>query len=218
MLKISRWNQQSKEIKTAAENGDETNAQVPSKTLHHLELDPLHRSQQIPPHLSITTQSIFVLFSNQFLLFQHTQDSTFFKHTPSIFFFCWTFFFPPSWKMSATSFSVVVAGSTYAGLTSNCSKIFPQKDSVSWSKKTVSNGSKTHCMKVKLLTQVLMSTVLVFTINTNLNLTDLEPHQQQEVRDPFISSTYLRWIDCKGDWLHDQKGMDPLSWIRRGTI
>lgn len=218
MLKISRWNQLSKEIGTAAENGDETNAQVPSKTLHHLELDPLYRSQQIPPHLSITTQSIFVLFSNQFLLFQHTQDSTFFKHTPSIFFFCWTFFFPPSWKMSATSFSGVVTGSTYAGLTSNCSKIFPQKDSVSWSKKTVSNGSKTHCMKVKLLTQILMSTVLVFTINTNLNLTDLEPHQQQEVRDPFISSTSLRWIDCKGDWLHDQKGMDPLSWIRRGTI
>ncbi|CAI9787458.1 unnamed protein product [Fraxinus pennsylvanica] len=49
--------------------------------------------------------------------------------------------------MSATSFSVVAAGSTCAGLISNCSKIFPQKDSVSWSKKTVSNGSKTHCMK-----------------------------------------------------------------------
>ncbi|KAI3446638.1 hypothetical protein Pfo_031670 [Paulownia fortunei] len=36
----------------------------------------------------------------------------------------------------------------FAGLKPNCSNLFPVKDSVSWSKKTVSNGSRTHCMKI----------------------------------------------------------------------
>lgn len=183
-------------------------------------LNLTHSTAHNKSHLtSQLLHSLSLSFSPTNFFFFSILKIPLFLNTPHQFFSSAEhFFFPPNWKMSATSFSVVVAGSTYAGLTSNCSKIFPQKDSVSWSKKNVSNGSKTHCMKVKLLTQILMSTVLVFTINTNLNLTDLEPHQQQEVRDPFISSTSLRWIDCKGDWLHNQKGMDPLSWIRRGTI
>ncbi|KAL1813929.1 hypothetical protein ACET3Z_023994 [Daucus carota] len=41
-----------------------------------------------------------------------------------------------------------VAGSTYVGLKPNPAKLFVMKDSVTWKKKTVSNGSKTHCMKV----------------------------------------------------------------------
>lgn len=50
--------------------------------------------------------------------------------------------------MSAASFSAPVAASSYVGLKPNSSKLFQVKDSVAWNRKTVSNGSKTHCMKV----------------------------------------------------------------------
>lgn len=49
--------------------------------------------------------------------------------------------------MSAAIFSAPVAASGYVGLTTKPSKIFPAKDSIGWTKKTVSNGSKTYCMK-----------------------------------------------------------------------
>ncbi|KAL8123690.1 hypothetical protein AgCh_011612 [Apium graveolens] len=49
--------------------------------------------------------------------------------------------------MSAASFSAPVAGSTYVGLKPIPPKLFQMKDSVAWNRKTVSNGSKTHCMK-----------------------------------------------------------------------
>ncbi|KAL8123706.1 hypothetical protein AgCh_011628 [Apium graveolens] len=49
--------------------------------------------------------------------------------------------------MSAASFSALVAGSTYVGLKPIPPKLFQMKDSVAWNRKTVSNGSKTHCMK-----------------------------------------------------------------------
>jgi ribulose-bisphosphate carboxylase small chain len=50
--------------------------------------------------------------------------------------------------MSAAIFSAPVAASGYVGLTAKPSKIFPAKDSIGWTKKTVSNGSRTYCMKV----------------------------------------------------------------------
>ncbi|KAL8098303.1 hypothetical protein AgCh_031172 [Apium graveolens] len=49
--------------------------------------------------------------------------------------------------MSAASFSAPVAGSSYVGLKPSPPKLFQMKDSVAWNRKTVSNGSKTHCMK-----------------------------------------------------------------------
>ncbi|KAK3020324.1 hypothetical protein RJ639_046536 [Escallonia herrerae] len=49
--------------------------------------------------------------------------------------------------MSAVSFSALVAGSCYVGLRPHSSKLFQMKDAVTWSQKTVSNGSKTRCMK-----------------------------------------------------------------------
>ncbi|KAL8124212.1 hypothetical protein AgCh_012010 [Apium graveolens] len=49
--------------------------------------------------------------------------------------------------MSAASFSAPVAGSSYVGLKPSPPKMFQMKDSVAWNRKTVSNGSKTHCMK-----------------------------------------------------------------------
>lgn len=49
--------------------------------------------------------------------------------------------------MSAGTFSLQVAGSSYLGLKSDRSKLFTAKDSVAWTRKTVSNGSRTHCMK-----------------------------------------------------------------------
>ncbi|GMP36572.1 hypothetical protein CsSME_00008661 [Camellia sinensis var. sinensis] len=49
--------------------------------------------------------------------------------------------------MSAGIIAAPVGGSSYVGLKPNSSKLFPVKDSVSWTRKTVSNGSKTHCMK-----------------------------------------------------------------------
>jgi|UniRef100_A0A2N9ISF5 ribulose-bisphosphate carboxylase small chain len=50
--------------------------------------------------------------------------------------------------MSAVIFtSHPVAGSAFVGLKSNSSKLPAVKDSIGWNKKTVSNGSKTYCMK-----------------------------------------------------------------------
>ncbi|KAI8008725.1 hypothetical protein LOK49_LG07G00877 [Camellia lanceoleosa] len=49
--------------------------------------------------------------------------------------------------MSAGIISGPVGGSRYVGLKPNSSKLFPVKDSVAWTRKTVANGSKTHCMK-----------------------------------------------------------------------
>ncbi|KAL7184303.1 hypothetical protein ACSBR2_026455 [Camellia fascicularis] len=46
------------------------------------------------------------------------------------------------------SAGIISAGrSSYVGLKLNSSKLFPVKDSVAWTRKTVANGSKTHCMK-----------------------------------------------------------------------
>ncbi|XWS28107.1 hypothetical protein CRYUN_Cryun25bG0037000 [Craigia yunnanensis] len=47
--------------------------------------------------------------------------------------------------MSAGIFGAPVSG--YVGLKANVPKLLPAKDSISWSQKTVSNGSRTHCMK-----------------------------------------------------------------------
>ncbi|XP_028122708.1 ribulose bisphosphate carboxylase small chain, chloroplastic-like [Camellia sinensis] len=49
--------------------------------------------------------------------------------------------------MSAGIISAPVGGSSYVGLKPNSSKLFPVKDSVAWTRKTVANGSKTHCME-----------------------------------------------------------------------
>ncbi|KAJ8543061.1 hypothetical protein K7X08_005584 [Anisodus acutangulus] len=50
--------------------------------------------------------------------------------------------------MSVSSFAAPIsAASSYLGLNSNSSKLFPAKDTITWSRKTVSNGSKTYCMK-----------------------------------------------------------------------
>ncbi|KAK2637815.1 hypothetical protein Ddye_025610 [Dipteronia dyeriana] len=53
-------------------------------------------------------------------------------------------------QMSAYSIftsPVPVAGSGYKSVKPNSNTLFPGKDSIAWSRKTVSNGSKTHCMK-----------------------------------------------------------------------
>ncbi|GMP80388.1 hypothetical protein CsSME_00035504 [Camellia sinensis var. sinensis] len=49
--------------------------------------------------------------------------------------------------MSAGIIAAPVDESSYVDLKPNSSKLFPVKDSVAWTRKTVSNGSKTHCMK-----------------------------------------------------------------------
>ncbi|XP_059277435.1 ribulose bisphosphate carboxylase small subunit, chloroplastic 3-like isoform X1 [Lycium ferocissimum] len=52
--------------------------------------------------------------------------------------------------MSVSSFAAPIAagGSTYLGLKSNSSMVFPAKDStITWGRKNISNGSKTYCMK-----------------------------------------------------------------------
>ncbi|KAJ7955790.1 Ribulose bisphosphate carboxylase small chain [Quillaja saponaria] len=49
--------------------------------------------------------------------------------------------------MSAGIFTGPIAGTGYIGLKSNSSNLFPVKESIGWGRKTVSNGSKTHCMK-----------------------------------------------------------------------
>ncbi|CAK9137951.1 unnamed protein product [Ilex paraguariensis] len=49
--------------------------------------------------------------------------------------------------MSASSFSAPLAGSSYVGLKPDSSNLFLVNDSVSWSRKTTTNGSRTHCMK-----------------------------------------------------------------------
>ncbi|KAI3424494.1 Ribulose bisphosphate carboxylase small chain [Psidium guajava] len=49
--------------------------------------------------------------------------------------------------MSASTFTAPVVGSGYVGLQLQQFKLFPVKDSVGWRQRTVSNGSKTCCMK-----------------------------------------------------------------------
>ncbi|KAK6784067.1 hypothetical protein RDI58_017521 [Solanum bulbocastanum] len=50
--------------------------------------------------------------------------------------------------MSVSSFVAPIVGSTFVGLKSNSSKLFPAaKDTITWSRKTISNGTKTYCMK-----------------------------------------------------------------------
>ncbi|MBA0634734.1 hypothetical protein Godav_029578 [Gossypium davidsonii] len=49
--------------------------------------------------------------------------------------------------MSAGIFASPIAGSGFVGLKANVSKLVPTNGSISWSRKTVSNGSRTHCMK-----------------------------------------------------------------------
>ncbi|XP_070667498.1 ribulose bisphosphate carboxylase small subunit, chloroplastic-like [Malus domestica] len=51
--------------------------------------------------------------------------------------------------MSAAIFNAPVGASGYAGLKANPWKVFPVNDSIGWAKKTVSNGSRTLCMKVR---------------------------------------------------------------------
>ncbi|KAK8601959.1 hypothetical protein V6N12_051781 [Hibiscus sabdariffa] len=48
---------------------------------------------------------------------------------------------------SAGIFASPVTGSGFVGLKTNVPKLVPTMDSVSWSKRCVSNGSRTHCMK-----------------------------------------------------------------------
>lgn len=50
-------------------------------------------------------------------------------------------------KMSAATLSSPVTKSGYVGLKPITPKLCPSKDSIAWSRKTISNGSKTHCMK-----------------------------------------------------------------------
>lgn len=132
--------------------------------------------------------------------------------------------------MSAAIFSAPVAASGYVGLTTKPSKIFPAKDSIGWTKKTVSNGSRTYCMKVmwsdKLCpkpqfpsTQVLIILGLFLSLQTfNEFFADMESIQQQEVWDSVLPPTTLWWFNCKGDWLHAQEGMDTLPWIWWGQL
>ncbi|XP_077236786.1 ribulose bisphosphate carboxylase small subunit, chloroplastic-like [Tasmannia lanceolata] len=49
--------------------------------------------------------------------------------------------------MSAGILPTSVTGSGYLGLKPTSSNLFPAKESIGWTRKTVSNGSKTHCMK-----------------------------------------------------------------------
>ncbi|KAJ0744698.1 putative ribulose-bisphosphate carboxylase [Helianthus annuus] len=50
--------------------------------------------------------------------------------------------------MSSARFTAPVTGSIYMGLNPNGSKLFRTTNSAPWSRKTVSNGSRIHCMKV----------------------------------------------------------------------
>lgn len=86
--------------------------------------------------------------------------------------------------MSSAIFSAPVAASGHVGLSTNPLKIFPVKDSIGWTKKTVSNGSRTHCMKVMLnLTgcSMIISQVPKILILGLFDFTGMEPNQQQEV-------------------------------------
>ncbi|XP_061361665.1 ribulose bisphosphate carboxylase small subunit, chloroplastic 1-like [Gastrolobium bilobum] len=49
--------------------------------------------------------------------------------------------------MSVGTFTAPVAGAGFVGLKSNMSTLWPTTESICWKRKTVSNGSKTHCMK-----------------------------------------------------------------------
>ncbi|KAL8210995.1 hypothetical protein R6Q57_005433 [Mikania cordata] len=50
--------------------------------------------------------------------------------------------------MSSATFTTPATGSAYMGLNPNESKFFKTTNSTPWSRKTVSNGSRIHCMKV----------------------------------------------------------------------
>ncbi|XP_031265868.1 ribulose bisphosphate carboxylase small chain clone 512-like [Pistacia vera] len=49
--------------------------------------------------------------------------------------------------MSTSFLSSPVAASGYVGLKPSSNTLFPVMESVPWRRKTISNGSKTHCMK-----------------------------------------------------------------------
>jgi hypothetical protein len=51
--------------------------------------------------------------------------------------------------MSAGTFPTPVAGPGFLGLKSKLSSLRPNTYSIEWKKKTVCNGSRIHCMKVK---------------------------------------------------------------------
>ena len=54
--------------------------------------------------------------------------------------------------MSAGIFtSPVAAVSGFVGLKSNSTKLPAVRESIGWSQKTISNGSKTYCMKVNIV-------------------------------------------------------------------
>lgn len=88
------------------------------------------------------------------------------KSITNYFFFFFPFLFDiaflllhPVLKMSAGIFTTPVAGFGSAGLKSGFPKpLVAAKDSVAWTRKTVSNGSKTHCMKVTSSYQVMFQT------------------------------------------------------------
>ncbi|XP_021897206.1 ribulose bisphosphate carboxylase small chain clone 512-like [Carica papaya] len=48
---------------------------------------------------------------------------------------------------ASTVFTAPVSGSSYVRFQPVRQTLFPVKDSISWSRKTVSNGSRTYCMK-----------------------------------------------------------------------
>lgn len=45
---------------------------------------------------------------------------------------------------------------------------------------------------------------------------DMEPNQQQKVWGSVLPASSFWRFNCEGDWLHDEKRMDPLPGIRRG--
>ncbi|KAF7838033.1 ribulose bisphosphate carboxylase small chain [Senna tora] len=49
--------------------------------------------------------------------------------------------------MSAGTFAAPISGTGFVGLKSTSPNLYPRAGSIGWEKKTVSNGSKTHCMK-----------------------------------------------------------------------
>ncbi|KAD6794933.1 hypothetical protein E3N88_05829 [Mikania micrantha] len=51
-------------------------------------------------------------------------------------------------RMSSATFTAPVTGSVCVGLNPNESKLFQTTNLIPWSRKTVSNGSRIHCMKV----------------------------------------------------------------------
>ena len=175
---------------------------------------------------TITQANFFCPFIKPFLL-PADQFSYFHNHLSSLF-SLW-FVNLSLRKMSAGVFAFpAVAGSGYHGLKALPTKqLFPSKNSVARSSKTVSNGSKTFCMKVIWLNVYVIIDPCFLYLLAWLNLMsvfarnicwsiDMESNQQQEVRGSVLpASSYWRF-NCEGDWLHDEKRMDPLPRIRRG--